>query len=450
MRKKHFILIPFLTAWIFWPLFSLALEGTDGMGVTLEIVGCNDNGKCEPPLENFLNCPNDCKPEREGGTGGSMPLKEEEIFMNLKIVPSYTSAVISWTSYVPTIYNLSWGEDTEFRDGILKNVHFFNEHSVELTNLKSGTLYYFKIEAQTYLGKIISSGNKYFTTLIPPDVTPPGNPVDVTATPSQTKITVEWTNPRDLDFDYVRIVRSTEQYVSNPYLGKLVYEGSGQYFYDLDVTNGSRYFYTLFARDKSGNFSSGSMASALYILDESGQVKPEKEPKETSFTIPLQPIYYSVSQSTFLENFELDKTIKVNAKEKATVSANFVSSKKSFDIWIEIRDRYDRVKGRYFFVDRKGTEGTRDVIIPELMVNGIYNVSVFRQYSGQFELIHRGVFEAEGGEIVFNKEYSYFIPRTYSITIFLILVILILIFLIRKIWKKIKKRKQDKKHQNLS
>jgi hypothetical protein len=47
-------------------------------------------------------------------------------------------------------------------------------------------------------------------------------------------------------------------------------------------------------------------------------------------------------------------------------------------------------------------------------VNGIYNVSVFRQYSGHFDNSSR-VFEAER-EIVFNKEYSYFIPRTYSIT----------------------------------
>jgi hypothetical protein len=448
MRKKPFIFMLFLTVWSFLPLFSFALDDSAGMGVSLEIIGCNDNGKCEPPLENFLNCPNDCKPDG-GKTGGSVTQKEEDVFINLKVVPSCTSAVISWSSSVPTIYNLSWGEDTEFRDGVLKNVHFFNEHSVELINLKSGTTYYFKIEAQTYLAKIISSGNKYFTTLIPPDVTPPGNPVDVTATPLPSRISVEWTNPTDLDFDYVRIVRSTEQYVSNPYLGKLVYEGSGQYFYDLDIKNGNRYFYTLFARDKSGNFSSGSMANALYILEEGGQVKPEKIEKETSFIIPLQPIYYSVTQSTFTENFELDKTIKVNAKEKATVSANFVSSKKSFDIWIELRDRYDRVKGRYFFVDRKGAEGTRDVIIPELVVNGFYNVSVFRQYNGQFELIHRGTFEAEGGEDVFNKEYSYFIPRTYTITILLIFIILILILLIRKIYKKIKKRKQDRKYQKL-
>ena len=448
MIKKPFILIPFLLTWLVLPLSSFAVEGDDGMNVSLEIIGCNNNGICEPPLENFLNCPNDCKPEEEGKTGSVRPVSSDEIFMNIKVVPSYTTAVITWTSSIPTIYNLSWGEDAEFRDGILKNVHFVNDHRVELINLKSGTTYYFKIEAQTHLAQIVSSGTKYFKTLIPPDVTPPANPTNVTATPSPSKITVEWTNPKDPDFDYVRIVRSTEQYISNPYLGKLVYEGSGQYFYDLDVESGNRYFYTLFARDKSGNFSSGSMASALYILDETGQVRPDKE-KEPSFIIPLQPIYYSVTQSTFTENFELDETVEVSAKEKIRVDANFVSSKKSFDIWIEIRDRYDRVKGRYFFVDIKDQEGTREVIIPELIINGLYSVSVFRQYDGQFELIHRGFFEAIGGESVFSRDYSYFIPRTCTITIFLILIILIIILLIRKIYKKIKKREKDKKEQNL-
>lgn len=445
MRKNPFILILFLVIGIFSPFFSNALSDSTGLDVSLEIVHCNNNGICEPPLENFLNCPNDCKPPDEGRTGGSVILTEEDIFMNIKVVPSYTSAVITWTSTLPTIYNLSWGEDLEFRDGVLKNIHFVNDHRVQLINLKSGTLYYFKIEAQTHLGKVISSGNKYFTTLVPPDTTPPGNPTNVTATPSDNKITVEWTNPRDLDFDYVRIVRSTDEYISNPYLGKLVYEGSGQYFYDLDVISGNRYFYTLFARDKSGNFSSGSMASALYLLKDGEIFIPKEE--EFSFIIPLQPIYYSVAQSDFIENFELNKTIEIDAKEGAIITANFISSKKSFDIWIEIRDRYERVKGRYFFTDKEEGPQSREVIVPELIINGTYNVSIFRQYQGKIEIIHRGVFHATGGEDVFTRTYSYFVPRACSIIILLILIILVFYLLIRKI-RKYKNKKLGPKSQD--
>ena len=111
-----------------------------------------------------------------------------------------------------------------------------------------------------------SSGSRIF---VPPppipieDIIPPQNPLKVQAVVNVNGIALSWLNPPDKDFSYIRIMRNEDRFHSDPFSGKLIYEGAKQYFFDKNVVAGTKYFYTLFSRDTTGNFSSGSAVSAI-------------------------------------------------------------------------------------------------------------------------------------------------------------------------------------------
>ncbi len=84
-----------------------------------------------------------------------------------------------------------------------------------------------------------------------------------------------WTPPRLNEYPlvpsflqpnpFVRILRSTTGFPTGPLdEGIVVYEGRGTTFFDTDVENGIRYFYSLFVKDPStGKYSWGSYASVF-------------------------------------------------------------------------------------------------------------------------------------------------------------------------------------------
>jgi len=217
--------------------FSLNIQSAKGIDVNLNVGGCNNNGICEKGEEDIFSCPADCTPNPP--SGGYII----NFFNDLTIKPSYTSVIIEWKSTVPTMSNLKWGTNPDYKDGVISNINFLLDHKVEITNLIPGTTYYFSIQAESNLGKINSLNNQFFTTLISPEVTPPSNPTNVRATSSSAGITISWENPTDKDFDYIRVMRNDERFYANPLIGKLVYEGKGRYFTDSNVIEGHKYFY---------------------------------------------------------------------------------------------------------------------------------------------------------------------------------------------------------------
>lgn len=99
-------------------------------------------------------------------------------------------------------------------------------------------------------------------------------------------VTLQWSNPNDADFNSVIVLRSTttpitavpvegQTYIAgNSIGGALVrYAGSTTSFTDTSVTNGTTYYYKLFARDACGNYASGIESAAL---------RPDATPQTTT------------------------------------------------------------------------------------------------------------------------------------------------------------------------
>lgn len=121
------------------------------------------------------------------------------------------------------------------------------------------------------------------------DTIAPFNISNFQAVSGDSQIILNWQNPSESDFKTVKIFRSTKFYPANPEEGVLVYNGKGSFLINTGLINGIRYYYTVFAYDQVGNYSSGAIVSvvpskikpSLPLLPE--KITTEKECIEAGF-----------------------------------------------------------------------------------------------------------------------------------------------------------------------
>ena len=95
------------------------------------------------------------------------------------------------------------------------------------------------------------------------DNDPPGEVVNLTATPDDEQVTLEWQNPGDSDFAGVKIMFRIDTYPVDHTDGTEVYNDSGESFLHTNLTNGVTCYYSVFTYDTASNYSSGSNESAM-------------------------------------------------------------------------------------------------------------------------------------------------------------------------------------------
>ena len=141
------------------------------------------------------------------------------------------------------------------------NTNLVKTHSLTVGSLQSNTQYYFSVKSTDTDGNQASGPLLSFTTSR--DLLAPSNVNSLTAAAENQKVTLSWQNPGDTDFTGVMIRRGSTRFPSTPAEGDLIFQGRVASFADSGLTNGTLYYYTVFAYDSSENFSSGAIASAI-------------------------------------------------------------------------------------------------------------------------------------------------------------------------------------------
>ena len=202
------------------------------------------------------------------------------IISDLAVSAGTSTATITWTTSVPATSDLYWGETSGYELGTTSDDILKTNHEVLIESLDPETQYYYKIGVISEYGRETVLENQTFETepLIP-DTFSPANVSNLQAVlnDDNDEIELSWENPPDEDFDSVRVMRLTTFYPSDPVDGMVVYEGSGEQVTDYDIMPDETYYYTVFAKDTSDNYSSGAVVEVTVPLAEEGDDESEDE-----------------------------------------------------------------------------------------------------------------------------------------------------------------------------
>jgi len=371
------------------------------------------------------------------------------------------SAIISWKTSEPSIPQINYGKTKNYEKTIIGK-DFLMSHRIVLGNLLADTVYHFELVVADRSGNRTSSGDYTFKTLLGPDILAPANVSNFEAIAGDGQIILKWQNPVDPDFKAVRIMRGEGFYPQDPEQGKLVYDNEEASFVDTGLINGKRYYYTAFAYDFSGNFSSGAIASAVPF-----KIKPL--PPEEIFTEKecLEAGYYWYDETCHrepkmvppppeVEEITIDDFDFIQAGRKIPVIDGKLEIKKEEPL--EILINYDKVpevlktvtvtleKGEKFFsfllrINKEKTTYLATLMPPE--DPGVYPITI-----AVLDYKNQTLKRILGQLIVFESAFPLAsVPwyKNWQNWIYIIIIILLIlagmIYLIRKIKNKISKLK---------
>jgi|GEM_PF-1376652 len=179
---------------------------------------------------------------------------------------------LSWTN--PTdpdlagikIVRKTSGYPTSVVDGVV--IYTGSGTSTTDSGLTNNATYYYAAFAydNTPNYSVINNDSK---ALVLVDSVAPGSVSNLQATAGINSVNLSWTNPADLDFAGVKVLRKTGSYPSSVTDGTVVYTGIGTSTTDNGLTNGTTYYYAAFAYDEIPNYSSLNNDSKDLVLVDS-------------------------------------------------------------------------------------------------------------------------------------------------------------------------------------
>jgi len=435
IRKAGLIILLIMVCGLLGVSFSYAFN------VKTEVLQedpCNNNGVCEPARgENTSNCPGDC----------FLPqyFSQQKIIirdLEIKDITS-SSAVVLWQTNINVLCHLYLGKTLEYKEKIFSEGDYREKHFFFLNNLLSDQEYHFKIICQDTQRRKKESRDYKFKTLALPDVAPPANVSNFRAFPEDKKIILKWENPDDKDFKGVRIVRNDKFYPLDPENGIIIYEGKGNSFVDENLENGKRYFYGAFAYDKSGNFSSGAVVSA--VPQGKIPVSPLPVPEEIFPSVsPLPEIEkIGIEDFIFIQN---NKTIKPKKGKLLEVKAGlpldiFLDYEKTPEVLKTIMITIEKENKFFSFllrINKTKTFYTASLLAPE--ESGIYPFTIIiLDYKNQALKKIKGILKIEKPKQLIGISQKNFFRRLWVYLAIIIIFSAIIIYINKKN-KKLKQR----------
>src|SRR3990167_8225630 len=234
-------------------------------------------------------------PSRGGGGSGDFVAP---LIYDIQVSSGQTNAEISWKTRVPAQSIKKWGSNNNLDLGQYSENSYSVSHNYTIENLESLERYFFRIEAVSEYGaRSETEILEFYTTGFKEGI---HNPTNFEATARIDDIRLTWNNPQNSEFKEVRLVRSEKFFPGDPDDGEVIYEGRAEEFIDRDVKKGVTYYYTLFARELNGAFSSGVVQSGRIPLP--GETKlPEEDIYEK---LPKAPSVHPLIQSLQFSDFE--------------------------------------------------------------------------------------------------------------------------------------------------
>lgn len=354
------------------------------------------------------------------------------------------SADISWKTDKKALCKLFWGRTQEYKEEIMSGVEFLFEHSVKIKGLSPEKIYHFKVICRNVSGYESETKDQTFITL--PSVVLPQNVSNLKAVPLDGQIRLTWKNPLDTDFKAVKIMRSEKFYPLNPSDGVMVYYGREEVFTDANLKNGARYYYTIFTHDKSGNYSSGAIVSAVPVSAEGPVIIPPPPPEELPIVFPTSPELEKITINDF-NLYQDGKEIKLeNVKpgKPLLLSINYEMVPEVLKTIMVTLGKDDKYFSFLLRINKEKTSYEAAILAPE---PGNYAMSIIildyknqalKKITSFLRVVEEGIIPAE------KEKPSIFKINIPTLILFIVLLVIIFVFTRRYYKKNFIKQKKIK------
>jgi hypothetical protein len=323
------------------------------------------------------------------GTGGNR-IPAPFAIENVVISPSDIAVVLSYRTNQLAKTSLKWGETNAYEKPVLSQGDLATEHFFKIENLKPSTRYYFAIDAENVGGEKAPTIYHTLVTLAGPDTEPPANvsPLTAVVLPSGGDILVTWDNPKEPDFESVTIVRSESFYPQSVENGTVMYQGRDNSFIDSSLKPGTLYYYTVFSKDVSGNYSSGAIFSIKLGQEKEGVIIPTEISKQpvidtSKFTGTPAPLIgqlelsdIRVSQDGHIIPFDIRGRISVDGTKLFKIEIPYEKLPEVLKtIAVSVEDPRDTSKVFSFLLRVNKQKTAYEAIIGEFGKEGNYDLS---------------------------------------------------------------------------
>lgn len=305
--------------------------------------------------------------------GGVLQTSSDEVrIVSIVIIPGEKSADITIQTDKDTSFRSFIGLTSDYEMASHLSEAYSKSHNLGFGGLSPNTFYYFKVELNTPQGKRVSYRGQFVTKKLSEasGTTVPPLAYELRAAREEEEIILRWKNYRTEDFKGVRIIRSDRFYPIDIYDGKLIWEGDISSVVDSSIELNKTYYYTIFSRDKNGNYFRGPVIKVSSIKP----LVPEKTYEDAVFNKSLfgkiKLVQGGISKSFVASSTQMDSSkpfyVEV-AKNKISADTEFIialffgeNGKVERSMILEPDEASGLYKGVVFF---NGEEGYKTLVI---------------------------------------------------------------------------------------
>jgi hypothetical protein len=191
-----------------------------------------------------------------------------------------TTARVTWTTNESANSAVAYGTTTAYGLSATDS-SLVTSHTVLLTDLSAGTVYQFQVLSTDASSNQAFSSNQTFTT---DEDTAPGNVSSLSIVVGNGQLSLSWSNPADDDLAGIRVLRCVSGYPrsSTDSACTVVSTRLTTSLSQTGLTNGTTYYFGVFAYDEAGQFASGALGMGTPQAPEEEVPSQEETAEEES------------------------------------------------------------------------------------------------------------------------------------------------------------------------